>query len=336
MEERLSGTVDRQYVWGVRYVDDLVLRDLSTGGGTLNERMYALQDANWNVVAAYNTSTSAVAERYAYSAYGVCLFLSATYGSLSGSAFDWTVLYTGRVLDDQSELYYYRMRYYHPGLGVFANRDPIPQNGGAQSRYCYVDGNPATHIDPTGELKVTVVKNKLKGDCGGASSISWNFELAKPAPTDGYFVQEINSYCDVNEDCRYQETHPCPTKFPGKAFATYWEAFFVKSGQTITVDLQGKPPYTDISNVPIPDDTCAARKFTGTIKFFPLKTTGDLGRDGKKGTAAGWDINQKYPAGQSVRTVYCVSGQFTLNRQRTDLVGRQKDPAHRGAGNSLP
>ena len=40
------------------------------------------------------------------------------------SAYDWTVLYTGRVLDDESGLYYYRMRCYHPALGVFVSRDP--------------------------------------------------------------------------------------------------------------------------------------------------------------------------------------------------------------------
>ncbi len=45
-------TVDIQYVWGLRYVDDLVLRDRDTSdpkNGVLNERLYALQDANWNV-----------------------------------------------------------------------------------------------------------------------------------------------------------------------------------------------------------------------------------------------------------------------------------------------
>ncbi|HEV2968550.1 MAG TPA: RHS repeat domain-containing protein, partial [Pirellulales bacterium] len=52
LEERVIpySTPDRQYVWGLRYVDDLVLRDRSTSG-TLNERLYALQDGNWNVIA---------------------------------------------------------------------------------------------------------------------------------------------------------------------------------------------------------------------------------------------------------------------------------------------
>ena len=48
-----------QYVWGLRNVDDLVLRDSNNGtggnlginGSGLGLRLYALQDANWNVVA---------------------------------------------------------------------------------------------------------------------------------------------------------------------------------------------------------------------------------------------------------------------------------------------
>jgi hypothetical protein len=74
LEERLGSTPtsaapDRQFVWGLRYIDDCVLRDRSTTG-TINERLYAMQDANWNVVAICNTS-AAVLERYAYTAYGV-------------------------------------------------------------------------------------------------------------------------------------------------------------------------------------------------------------------------------------------------------------------------
>jgi hypothetical protein len=53
LEEYLGSSVDRRYVWGIRYIDDLVLRDRTTTG-SLSERFYALQDANWNVVAICN------------------------------------------------------------------------------------------------------------------------------------------------------------------------------------------------------------------------------------------------------------------------------------------
>ena len=51
LEERISGSVpDRQYVWGLRYIDDLVLRN-QFDDGTPSQRLYAMQDANWNTVA---------------------------------------------------------------------------------------------------------------------------------------------------------------------------------------------------------------------------------------------------------------------------------------------
>ena len=73
LEERLgaSAVAERQCVWGQRYVDDLLLRDRDTNAdGTLDERLYALQDPNWNMTGVAD-SGGLVQERYAYDAYGV-------------------------------------------------------------------------------------------------------------------------------------------------------------------------------------------------------------------------------------------------------------------------
>jgi len=53
IEERVgsSTTADNQYVWGVRYIDELICRDDATP-----QRLYALQDANFNVTAMTNDS----------------------------------------------------------------------------------------------------------------------------------------------------------------------------------------------------------------------------------------------------------------------------------------
>src|SRR5581483_10345645 len=63
LEEQVSGSMTAQYVWSPVYVDALVERD--SGG----QRLYAQQDANWNVTAVLN-ATGTVQERYAYDAYG--------------------------------------------------------------------------------------------------------------------------------------------------------------------------------------------------------------------------------------------------------------------------
>ena len=86
LEEDVAATPESQYVWGIRYVDDCVLRDRdTTGGGSFNERLYALQDANWNIVAVCD-NTGTVQERYAYTPYGVVSYYDASWDVLSSSA----------------------------------------------------------------------------------------------------------------------------------------------------------------------------------------------------------------------------------------------------------
>jgi len=73
VEERVDSSSDpeRQFAWGLRYIDDIIERDRdTTANGTLDERLYGMQDANWNVTGLGDTS-GAAHERYAYSAYGV-------------------------------------------------------------------------------------------------------------------------------------------------------------------------------------------------------------------------------------------------------------------------
>ena len=58
-------------------------------------------------------------------------------------------LYTGREYDDETGLYYYRARYYHPQLGRFLQADPIGYND-EMNLYLYVSNNPIGSIDPFG------------------------------------------------------------------------------------------------------------------------------------------------------------------------------------------
>ena len=55
--------------------------------------------------------------------------------------------YTGQVSDvDQTDLYYYNARYYHPWLSIFTQADTVQ----GPNRYAYVGGNPLIFTDPTG------------------------------------------------------------------------------------------------------------------------------------------------------------------------------------------
>src|SRR5438093_673593 len=56
--------------------------------------------------------------------------------------------YTGRE-NDGTGLYYYRARYYHPGLQRFISQDPVGVQDG-DNLYAYVGGNPLARVDPFG------------------------------------------------------------------------------------------------------------------------------------------------------------------------------------------
>src|SRR5262249_49778916 len=63
LEERVGGAAQIQYVWSPVYVDALVERDRDANGQSgdgLEERLYAQQDANFNVTALVSTSGSVV------------------------------------------------------------------------------------------------------------------------------------------------------------------------------------------------------------------------------------------------------------------------------------
>jgi RHS repeat-associated protein len=90
------------------------------------------------VIALSDGTTGAVGDKYTYSAYGES-------PSLAGNAFR----YTGRRVDAETGLYYYRARYYSPRLGRFLQPDPIGYQGGL-NLYAYVGGDPLNLTDPTG------------------------------------------------------------------------------------------------------------------------------------------------------------------------------------------
>lgn len=57
--------------------------------------------------------------------------------------------YTGRELDVETGLYYYRARYYDPNIGRFVSEDATSFDGGIDF-YAYVQNNPANFTDPFG------------------------------------------------------------------------------------------------------------------------------------------------------------------------------------------
>lgn len=162
VEERLGTSTDpdTQHVWGLRYIDDCVLRDRDTdANGTLDERLYALQDDNWNVIELTDENGD-VQERYNYSAYGTPNFWNASFSTRSSSSYDWECLYAGYRYDATSELFCVRNRYLNSELGAWVSRDPIGYVDG-MSLYGYVFSQPIDTYDPDGHQG-----HKVRRRCG--------------------------------------------------------------------------------------------------------------------------------------------------------------------------
>ena len=127
-----NGTLARRFIHGPG-IDEPVCMITASG------RYYYHTDALGST-AALSDSTGALKESYAYSPYGEIT----SAGTLGNS-----YLFTGRQLDRESGLYYYRVRHYDPGSGRFMQPDPIGFDGGI-NLYAYCLNNPVNYIDPTG------------------------------------------------------------------------------------------------------------------------------------------------------------------------------------------
>jgi RHS repeat-associated protein len=166
LEERKSTysstNAEIQYVWGVRYVDDLVCRDrdndgnpntggLGKSGSGLDERYYTTHDANWNVTALVSAnswqSVGFVYERYVYDPYGKPVVYEGDFDLRGSSNYAWTYLSAGRDLDMVTGFYYNRARWYNYITMQFVNRDPILSG---PNPYAYCGDNPVIYVDPSG------------------------------------------------------------------------------------------------------------------------------------------------------------------------------------------
>lgn len=94
-------------------------------------------------VTSLTNSSGTVANSYTYGAFGS---VTNSTGSLQNA-----YGYTGRELDSETGLVYYRARYYSPTTAHFLSEDPIALARGAQS-YSYVHNRPTGLIDPSGQV----------------------------------------------------------------------------------------------------------------------------------------------------------------------------------------
>ncbi|MBA4192465.1 MAG: hypothetical protein C0467_31235, partial [Planctomycetaceae bacterium] len=173
LEEKVGANTTTRYVWSPVYVDAMVLRDRDTdANGTLDERLWVQQDANWNVTALVDGS-GAVVERYAYDAFGVRTVYDASYAvRTGGSSYDFQHGFQGMAFDAVAGLSHQRFRWYSPTLGRWVTMDPIRFAGGDENLYGFVGQNPGNGVDPSGLFLPFVVVAGLTAEellLGGAA-----------------------------------------------------------------------------------------------------------------------------------------------------------------------
>src|ERR1700678_163581 len=128
-----AGNVVTRYAQGQNIDEPLAMQQSGTTS-------YYHADGLGSLTSLSNTS-GALAQTYTFDSFGR---QTAASGSLTNA-----YQYSGRELDSETGLYYYRARYYDQSTARFMSEDPIGFNGGSNF-YRYANNIPTILIDPSG------------------------------------------------------------------------------------------------------------------------------------------------------------------------------------------
>lgn len=157
----ISNTV-ATYTFSPVGTDDILSVNITNEGASIHKKAKAagsyffLKDHLGSVTDITNSSGTIV-QRYQYSTFGkINKILDEGLSDISGDKFiNNQFTFTGREIDDESGLYYYRARYYDPSIGRFLQQDPYTGQLGAPlshiNKYTYAANNPVMLSDPSGK-----------------------------------------------------------------------------------------------------------------------------------------------------------------------------------------
>jgi len=100
-------------------------------------------------VRAITNSKGVTVESYTYDVYGKPTIYNTIGKEIPESQVGNDFLFTGKMFDYDTGLYYYRNRYYDPELGRFITPDPLGPTDDT-NLYTYVNNNPVNLTDPYG------------------------------------------------------------------------------------------------------------------------------------------------------------------------------------------
>ncbi len=220
-----SDNVLKQYVWGTRYIDNIVQIGINTDpeddeeGPQSNQCLcedfyYPVQDANFNVVGLVDSSGS-LKERYEYTPYGQrTVYMKAgsddkktsaplyesrrvKVGSIEQPYGLCDIGHQGLFLDTEFGLYDNRRRVLYPRLGRFLQRDPIGYADG-MGLYEYVGSSPPVYPDPMGMGPPVVVPKDLLANFKRNVKPLWDWLFGGSSG-----CQKIREWLDENKNATY-------------------------------------------------------------------------------------------------------------------------------------
>jgi len=142
-------------------------------------------------------------------------------------------LFTGKELDEETNLYYYGARYYDPRMSQFLSPDPLLASDpnktlsmpSVLSLYTYADNNPLRYIDPTGRT-ITMPK-----------------DIPDPArKTIFAAMEQLTSDklgMEQNKDGTWQVVVREKSQAPNKPAGTLLVGSLIKSDKNVSVDIGG-------------------------------------------------------------------------------------------------
>lgn len=142
MEIDESGTEMVRYVYGPGIDEPLTI--------TANGSTYYYHFDGLGSTSDITDSSGNLIEFYTYEVYGKQTIKNSSGEVLTESSVGNPYTFTGRRYDQETGLYYYRVRYYSAELGKFLTPDTIGFAGGDFNLYRYVNNNPLNLVDPWG------------------------------------------------------------------------------------------------------------------------------------------------------------------------------------------
>ncbi len=141
-----SGAVSNRYLHGP-LVDQVLADEQVDGAGESARTLWPLTDHLGSVrdLALFDAEhvTPSVVNHITYDAFGAV-------AEQSAASVDHLFGFTGREIDAESDLNYYRARYYDPVVGQFISEDPAGFQAGDVNLRRYVENDPVNRIDPSG------------------------------------------------------------------------------------------------------------------------------------------------------------------------------------------